>query len=112
MREMKYRFYYKGQRIEDNLTLTEIGGRCEFHWAHDVDIVEYTGLKDKNGVEIYEGDVLKFAAADGAWSNGVAVVFRHGMFSTVAGSVWGLCVREGLVEVIGNIWENPELIRD
>ncbi len=76
---------------------------CKIRWN--------TGLKDKNGVEIYGGDVVKYVIADGTWSEGVTVVFRHGMFSSVRGSLWGLCVRGGLlVEVIGNIYENPELV--
>ena len=46
-RELKYRFYYKGKRIEDGLTLREIAAKCDFHWADDVflEAMEVLGVK-------------------------------------------------------------------
>ncbi|EIT2383367.1 hypothetical protein L1U14_000339 [Enterococcus faecalis] len=74
-------------------------------------LMQSTGLKDKNGVEIFEGDILNY----GDYKNSHEVIFRHGCF-------WGHAIGEkeqigiGLfnaledLEVIGNIYENPELL--
>ena len=116
MREHKYRFYYKGKLIEE-LTLKEIGAKCEFHWADDVDVAEYTGCKDKCGVEVFEGDIIQrdeeeTLAPAHYWENCV-VVWRRAMWTVV---FWG--EEESLDdyvsntgEVIGNKYENPELLK-
>lgn len=79
-------------------------------------LMQYTGLKDKNGVEIFEGDIVI------AWSQGVKGTFEikrriDGLWLLYPawkdGRFWYLSPTEDgreSIEVIGNIYENPELI--
>lgn len=81
----------------------------------DVEISQYTGLKDKNGVEIYEGDIITH-------NNGTTSLFNHEEVRYWEGSfIAGSCTANNAlvnfnaslyIEVIGNIYENPELLKD
>ena len=68
---------------------------------------QYTGLNDKDGCEIYEGDVVK---ADGLLPS--AIIFYESAFRTeeAAEPLADDAERYGGFTVIGNIYENPELI--
>jgi len=76
------------------------------------ELMQYTGLKDKNGKEIYEGDIVEFPVAGGDLVR-QEVIFNRGAFATKSGRMWGFEPKTGYLgfyEVIGNIYENPELI--
>lgn len=78
---------------------------------------QYTGLNDKNGVKIFEGDVLQFSYTGenlGVEGQGT-VVFENGKFGVLWGWHKDLVCLDGFanteVEAIGNVFDNPELTR-
>ena len=76
---------------------------------------QYTGLKDKNGKRIFEGDVAKVLQGK---DKGIAYVgFENGAFmlypktgNIYERTLWSYWYNDWDVEVIGNIYDNPELL--
>ena len=94
--------------VYDALNESEV---IKFHFS-EVEFVKYTGLKDKNGREIYEGDILRLKAKKGYEYLGDVGVIRMSYSAYVIGTSTGeyLFIYFDEVEIIGNIYENPELL--
>lgn len=123
MREIKFRARDKENKKMAQVSRIDFGPGGIKYLVDDSVLLEYTGLHDKSGREIYEGDILKVTSEDGesyvatvkwfgdegypafdlagipaAWcyeSNALATIFESGVETC---------------EVIGNIFENPELL--
>ena len=86
--------------------LHETGGPT---WFRDSALMQYTGLKDQNGKDIYEGDIVRLQnefVGPIVWSINGFTVERY-----VVG--WNIDAKgnQDSVEIIGNIYENPDLIK-
>lgn len=100
------------ERDEDEITIFEPTGQ----FAHPIffyDAMQSTGLKDKNGTEIYEGDIVRYNRGI-SWS---VEKFPYVVKNSMEGFVFeygliqhSLFKKIEYVTVIGNIYENPELL--
>ena len=137
MREIKFRAWDKKNKYMDeidgnNLYIADgkIYAVREGTWAmegcllktdvtEDLELMQYTGLKDKNGVEIYEGDILRVTdeadevnALNSDTGIGAVEWLNKWGFWNISNIENGLgdILNWGHVEIIGNIFEDGDLI--
>lgn len=96
------------------------------YWVHDAEVFQFTGLKDQNGNPIYEGDiceVLIMPSSPDTENYTARVVYKDGAFlfddgkndlpflSNLTYESYTNGYHPLVCEVIGNVFENPELLQ-
>ena len=135
MREIKFRAYDMDEKVmrkweeidftkeigEDYYMVGYKASEVCVRYDHEQILMQYTGLKDKNGKEIYEGDLLNMHYRNESVEKGKVVSVKMGMtydsdgwehertYGWVAGNN-SLADVAPYAEVLGNIYENPELL--
>ncbi len=136
MREIKFRVWDIAEKcMDDLLSLNDVWvrGIISGEQGDTYKLMQYAGVKDKNGKKIYEGDITEILAEDNKMNR---FIVKYGVIQRKMASGWLVGIPSfyfdlidgnfkafpivvnykgihdlEIMEVIGNIYENPELLK-
>ena len=122
-REIKFRVYISKYKILDtpdiiNFNTQEVKYDSDYYSLDDIELMQYTGIKDKNGVGIYEGDIVLIRIDKTNILHKTVVKFKHGAFiADIIGDndyiyLFHFGFNKDDFGVIGNIYENKNLLEE
>ena len=125
-REIKFRAWYKEKKrigkvlgigiLHKEIYFSNEDVDCYGHIDFkDIELMQYTGLKDKNNKEVYEGDIVKLRA-----NHGIGVIKYYDECGAFVVeyikprplAVLGMNYYKEDIEILGNIYKNPELLKE
>jgi uncharacterized phage protein (TIGR01671 family) len=137
MKEMKFRVWLKDKQVMEKVRSIEWAGIAvssgfiknidtisdryyskDYNGTENYILMQYTGLEDENEVEIFEGDIVKetkvYDYSDDVDVNIYQIIWNENVTGfTAEGKNGSNTIHQnnmGVCEVIGNIYENPELL--
>jgi len=122
-REIKFRVYISKYKILDtpdiiNFNTQEVKYDSDYYSLDDIELMQYTGIKDKNGKKIYEGDIVLIRIDKTNILHKTVVKFKHGAFiADIIGDndyiyLFHFGFNKDDFGVIGNIYENKNLLEE
>ena len=117
MREIKFRAWNVATKVMIDLKKitplalnADIGG-LYIPESDGILVMQYTGLKDSKGAEIYEGDIVEWEDRTADDMYGGDVIYPNEPVEFKGGSFYPVCMMPAEeFEIIGNIYENKELL--
>jgi len=111
MREIKFRAWDNNSKQMQDMQVLHL--RDLNNPMMSKPIMQFTGLKDKNGKEIYDGDIIWNSSDEGgeSFAGKHEVTFKDGIFGILSKSNHIIHLRSGIIECLGNIYENPKLLK-
>ena len=109
--EIMYFFFFDNELEELELNDAVMNEHITAY-PDEIELMQSTGLKDKNGKEIFEGDIVKMSKDVSVDTTYYEVVRRRGGAYSLESKQHGcdLWIRHTDCEILGNIYENPELL--
>ena len=99
--------------LSRSMVSLKIENASEWYWFKEVVLMQSTGLKDMNGVEVFQGDIVRCSRGcphEVFWLKEYAGMYVGGMPAWYLSGLSEGYAWTGEEEIIGNIYENPELL--
>jgi uncharacterized phage protein (TIGR01671 family) len=129
MREIKFRVWHKPEKKMHSYLKAKFGKATNITLEgkfkdveqittktvpnDDLEVMQFTGLKDKNGTPIFESDIVRFTEKGNEIIAEIVWKDREALFAIKTKFGWGSFALqdEKDIKVIGNIYENPNLLK-
>ena len=111
MRELKFKVWDNLNYMSSDFTFQHIIDST-IQFTPECKIMQFTGLKDKNGIDIYEGDIVRPFGDQGSLAQIIFFAPSFKLATKLNNGGYNLWNHyEDEIEIVGNIYQNPELIK-